>query len=148
MREYNPLSVVGSWTTPIGVYSVVEAVIPGEFLTTARDNKFFARENDGFGNATRVVQPNLGGSVIIRISASDPLNDQLSKAHLADRLTSSVVGLLSIKDLSGTSKVKAAEAFIEDFPDPKFSMQRGQWDWVFQVGKMLPYIGSHDTIGG
>ncbi len=148
MREYNPLKVVGSWATPLGVYNVLQAVIPAEFLSTSRDNKYFARENDLFGNSTRVVQPNTGGQITVRISRSDPINDDLTKAHLADRLTSSVVGLLSLKDLNGTTKVKSADAFIEDVPDPSFSNARGQWDWVFQVGKMLPYIGSHAKIGG
>jgi hypothetical protein len=147
MRQYNPLQVVGSWTTPIGVFDILQGVINGEFLTSSRDNKFFTRENDLAGNATRIVQPNQGGQLTVNISASDPVNAQLSGAHAADRLATNVIGLLLLKDLNGLTVVKNADAFLEDFPDPRFGNARGSWAWTWQIGKMTPFIAGHDTIG-
>ncbi len=148
MRQYNPLKVKGSWATPIGVFNILQGVIQGEFLTTSRDNKFFARENDLAGNSTRVVQPNAGGQLVVNISKSDPVNKLLTDAHYQDRLNTNVAGLLLLNDGNGTSKVRCVDAFLEDVPDFTASEARGSFAWVWQIGKMVPTIGGHDTIGG
>ena len=148
MRQYNPLKVKGSWATPIGTFNILQATIEGEFLTTQMDNKPFARENDLHGNSVRVVQPNAGGQLSVVISRGDPVNAQLSKAHLADLLSTNVVGFLLLNDLNGGTRVACADAFLEGQPDPSFSNVRGSWPWTWQVGNMQKKIAGYDIVGG
>lgn len=151
LREYNPLRVVGSWTTltPLGTIDILDGHIDGgDFASVTTDNARWAREHDGNGNATRVYQPNNGGSVAVTLSASSPTNLKLTQAVAADGITESVVGLLLLKDLNGSTVVEMEGAFLEDVPDPTFGSTRGERVWVFQAAAVNKVIGGHELAGG
>lgn len=144
LRQYDPLQVVGSWTTPSGVVDILDGRIEGEFLRVLRDNKRWTREHDAHGNATRVKNNNRGGAVEVVISASSPTNAALSKRAQADDLTENVVGALLLKDLNGNTVIEADGAFIEDVPDPSFGNTRGDRTWIWQCAAVRPNLGGHN----
>ncbi len=144
LRQNDPLKVVASWTTPLGVINILDGRIDGDYMTVASDNKRWTRDHDGNGNATRTKNNNRGGTVSITLSASSPLNDRLSQAVQADDLSDNVVGVLVIKDLSGTTLIEADGAFLEDAPDPTFGNNRGQRVWVWQCASQRRFVGGHN----
>lgn len=144
LRQYNPLQVVGSWTTATGSVDILDGRIDGSFLQTTSDNKRWARENDQHGNATRVKMNNRGGTITVTLSASSPTNSQLSARVEADDATEAVVGFLLLKDLNGNTVVEADGAFLEDIPDPSFGSDRGSRAWVFQCAAVRKFVGEHD----
>lgn len=146
LRQYDPLQVTGSWSTPIGVFDIVDgAISPGDFAAVARDNPTWARESDRGGNATRVKNNNKGGTVTITLSASSPTNATLMAAQGTDELTENVVGPLVLKDLNGDTVVTALGAFINSTPDPSFGSERGARVWVWEVAQINTILGGHDA---
>lgn len=146
LRQLDPLKVTASWTTasPLGVIDILQGAIDGDYMQTTRDNAKWAREHDRAGNATRVKNNNTGGTLAITVSASDPINDVLSRAVAIDDTTDNVVGVIVIRDLNGTTLVEADGCFLEDVPDATFGNTRGQRVWVWQCAKIRRFLGGHD----
>jgi hypothetical protein len=144
LRQYEPIQVVASWATVFGSIDVVDGAVEGEFLGVAMDNKRWSIEGDRAGNATRVKNNRRTGTVTITLSASSPTNAVLSALAQVDDGTENVVGLLLIKDLSGTTLIEADGAFIEDIPDLGFGSDRGSRVWVFRCASVTKYVGGHD----
>jgi len=144
-RQYDPLQVVGSWTTPgtFGVVDIMDGTIDGEFAAVARDNPRFAREHDRAGNTTRVKNNNRGGTVTITLSASSPTNETLANVQELDDLTETQVGVLLLKDLNGNTVIEADGAFLQDQPDPTFGAERGTRAWIFECSAIRVHNGGH-----
>lgn len=146
LRQYNPLQVVGSFTTPgpFGTVDIVDGSIDGEFAAVASDNPTWTREHDRAGNSTRVKNNNEGGTITITLAASSPTNARLSGVHELDRVSENQVGVLLLKDLNGNTVIEADGAFIADTPDPSFGAERGTRAWVFECASIRKFIGGHD----
>lgn len=144
LRDYDPLKVVGSWTTPVGVFDILEGRINGEFVSITRDNPNWTREQDMAGNATRVKNPSKGGSFTITLDASSPTNATFSKLMQTDDLEEGIVGVIILKDLNGDTVLEADGAFIEGPPATSFGNTRGERTWTFQCAAIRHYLGGRD----
>lgn len=146
IRVYNPLQVVGSWTTPTGVIDLSDgAVADQDFFTTSPDGPEWIREKDGRGNFTAVYQPgNRGGTFALAVSASSALNEQLSARVIASR-TTLVVGLLLVRDLNGATIINHANAFLVGIPGKGFGPARGMNLWTWEVGQIDMVLGGHNV---
>lgn len=147
LRQYDPLQVVASWTTP-GPYGTVD-IVDGrvddqEFLNSGRDKKRWELEGDGNANATRVKQNRKTGTISITLSASSPTNETLSKIAALDDASENQVGALVIRDLNGQTIVTCTGAFLEDVPDPTFGATRGERVWTWRCATIVPFVGGHD----
>jgi len=144
LRQYDPLQVVGSFTSLAGSVDILDGSIDGgDFAALATDAVTWTRENDRGGNATRVKSNNRGGSISISLSASSPTNAALSTLAQADYVSENVVGVLVLRDLNGTTVITCNGAFIEDIPDFAFGSTRGQRTWVFQCAEIVVFAGGH-----
>lgn len=143
MREYNPIKVVGSWTTPVGTFDILDGTIDGEFVTESPDNARWSREHDRFGNSTRVRNNNRGASLAVTFSASSPTNGILSGLVQVDDVSSGIVGLLKLKDLNGNTVVECDGAFLEDMPPAAFGSDRGSRTWTWQCAAVRKFVGGH-----
>lgn len=144
LRQYDPIQVVGSWSTPAGVVDILDGRISGEFFSTSKDNPRWSREFDAHGNATRVKNNNRGGSFSVTLSASSPTNAILSARVAADYLSENLVGPMILKDLNGDTVLEADGCFIEDVPDLSFGQERGSRTWVFQCAALRIFAGGHE----
>lgn len=147
LRQYDPLAVVGSWTTltPLGSIDILDGgVDDGDFLTETSDNPRWTREHDRQGNATRVRNHNRGGSFTITLSASSPTNTLFSRAVQADDVSEDVVGALVLKDLNGNTVIEADGAYIVDMAVVSYGASRGSRVWVFDCAEKRSFIGGHD----
>lgn len=145
LRQYDPIRVIGSFSTAAGSVDILDGTIdPGDFVTVASDNPRWARERDRGGNATRVKMNNRGGLVTVNLSASSPTNTKLSTLVQIDGVSENVVGVLLLRDLNGNSVVTATGAFISDIPDPSFGSDRGTRAWVWECAEIEKFVGGHD----
>jgi hypothetical protein len=145
LRQYRSKKVVGSWITPYGATDILHGrVLTGDFLTTARDNPDWVRENDGHSNGTRTRNPNDGGMVTVILSASSPTNSKLSRLQKQDRLTEDVVGALTLKDLNGDTVVVGLGCFLTMIPMPTFAIERGSRLWTWECTALETFLGGHD----
>lgn len=149
MRQYNPLQVTASWTTPTGAVDIVDgAIADGDFLSIERDNDNFTREHDLAGNATRVFNANRGGRFTVILSASSPTNTALSARVVADRVAQNIVGAFVSQDLNGDSVIEADDAFLVGPPRTiTYGQSRGSRAWVFEAGTIRNFVGGHNVIG-
>lgn len=145
LRGYNPLKVVCSWAPAnVATIDIADGRVAGDFFSAVRDNPDWIRESDEFGNATRIYKNNKGGQVTISLFASSPTNDLLSAAHIADRVTQNVVGVLVVSDLSGTSRMVCTGAYISAMPDfARSGASVGQVAWVWDCADIQTFIGGH-----
>ncbi len=146
LRQYNPLEVVGTFTTPgpFGAIDILDGRVSEEFMALTRDNKLWVREFDQAGNATRVKVNNRGGILPITLSASSPTNATLSGVVALDNGSENQVGVVSVSDLNGTTTIVAEGAFLEDVPDPSFSGSRGSRTWIWQCQLIRVFVGGHN----
>lgn len=149
MRQYVPMKVVATWVTPgpFGTIDIVDGHIEdSDFFNTTKDNPTWAREHDGAGNATRVKNDNEGGSVTVVIGKSSPTNAQLSGVVALDRVSENQVGILTFKDMNGSTIGVCEDAFLEDEPEAGFGATRGSNSWTWQCSSIRKFIGGHDTV--
>jgi hypothetical protein len=145
LRQYDPQQVIGTWATPLGSFDILDGRIdPGTFITPARNTRRWALENDGNNNSTRVKQPDRTASITVELSASSPTNAVLSRLAAIDDTTENVVGVLTLRDLSGDTLVVATGAFLEDVPDPSYGSERGTRSWVWLCARLDVDVGGHD----
>lgn len=146
LRGYNPLKVICSWAPAnFATIDIADGRVAGDFFSVARDNADWTREADEFGNATRVYRNNKGGTITINLFGSSPTNAVLSQAQIADTVTQNVVGVLTVTDLSGTSKVVATGAYISTMPNlARASGTVGQVSWVWDCQSIVQFVGGHD----
>lgn len=145
LHQYVPVKVVAAFTTPLGTVDITGMMREQEFITAARVTATWSIEGDGNGNATRVKNSNKVGDLSITVSASDPVNDRLSKLAITDEQTEAVVGILKVRDLSGTSEIVMRGAFIETVPPPSFAGTRGVRVWRWLAAKQDSFVGGHGT---
>jgi hypothetical protein len=145
LREYNPIQVVGSFAGVWGSVDILEGAVVGDFLNITRDRSLWERETDGFGNSVRVRHNNIGGRVVVQLSASSPTNDTLSKIVLSDVVAETNVGYLWLQDLNSDSRIIGTGAFIADFPQLTFGTNRGGRSWTFECAaiQILGVLGHY-----
>jgi hypothetical protein len=146
LRVFNPLQVVGSWTTPTGVLDLSDGVVlDQDFFSTAPAGNEWEIEADGNGNTTAVYKPgNRHGTFSLAVSASSALNLQLSGRVIASR-TTLVKGLLLVRDLNGDTVINHANAFLQGIPGKGFGQARGMNLWVWNVGQVDAILGGHNV---
>ncbi len=143
LHQYVPIKVVASFTHPTGTVDITGMMREQDFVTAARTNPTWSIEGDGNGSATRTKNSSKVGSLDILVSNSDPVNDKLSKLALLDEQLENVVGILKVRDMSGTSEIVMRGAFIETIPPPGFGATRGVRVWRWLAAKQDSFVGGH-----
>jgi hypothetical protein len=138
------IDVVGAWVVPTGTVDILEGRISDEFFGQEYDNDTWEHEGDGQGNGTRTKNPNDSGMLTITLSASSPTNDVLSALVLRDKVTEDVVGVLTLRDLSGTSTLIGSGAYIPRMTSLQFARARGQRVWRFKCTSIDAFAGGHN----
>ena len=148
LHNYTPIKVIGIWL-PLGVaqINIVDGRVDGEFASFARDNDDWVEEHDAHGNETRTKMTNRGGNLAITLSKSSPTNALLSAANILDRETETVVGPLTLKDMSGTTLIQGVQAYLKGKPSTiSFGNSRGDYVWNFRLVGVTDFAGGHTAL--
>lgn len=115
----------------------------GTFLEITADAQQFSKVTGADGYTTRVKTNNYGGTLTLTLSQSSPSNDVLSALLNADRLRNAGVVPILIKDLTGTTKIFSATAWIQQMPDVAYGNAINNRAWVFDLAEMDTFIGGN-----
>jgi hypothetical protein len=150
LSQYDPEKVVASFApnaaAGIAAIDITNGAIAGSFLTVTKNNPRWAKEGDRAGNQTRVKNNDRSGTITVELSASSPTNAALSAAAIADDASEAVVGSVVIKDLNGTTLVKASGCYLTQVADASFGSERGSRTWVWECTVIDDFIGGHDVV--
>lgn len=146
LHQQSPLEVVGTFEGPGFNVDITEGHITGDWLEATANSPDWLMEVDGQGNVTRTYVADESGVVPLTCSGSSPLNDELSKLRRKDRESMTIVGVLKLKDLRGTTRIDGINAFIEGKPSKRFSTTGpGQITWRFLCAELDMFIGGAET---
>lgn len=115
----------------------------GTFLEVAADNQQFSKTTGADGFTTRVKSNNNGATATVTLAQSSPSNDYLSGLAAADRLTSTGIVPILIKDLSGSTIIFAGTCWIQQIPDASFGNEINNRSWVFDMAEADVFLGGN-----
>lgn len=115
----------------------------GTFLEITSDTQQFSKTTGADGFTTRVKSNNNGATATVTLAQSSPSNDFLSGLAAADRLTNSGIVPVLIKDLSGTTLIFAATAWIQQVPDSSFGNEINNRSWVLDMAEADIFLGGN-----
>ncbi|MFT9498022.1 phage structural protein [Anaerosolibacter sp.] len=92
------------------------------------------------GEVTRNIDPNRQYTVTLKLKQSSDDNDYLSNLHDLDRATGRGMRPLAIKDLTGSTRFFAKEAWVTKHPTVSKEKESGTNEWVLETGPVDDYI--------
>lgn len=116
----------------------------GTFLEITADNQQFSKVVGADGYTTRVKSNNYGGVMTLTLAQTSPSNDYLSGILHLDRASNTGVVPILIKDLSGTTVIFSATAWIQQFPDVSFGNEMNNRAWTFDLAEIDIMIGGNE----
>lgn len=138
-KTYNPDEVILTFgPVPLGGYG------PGTFITVERDERSFTKMVGADGEVSRTRNKNQSGKVRFRVRQSSATNDILSGYLGADEAGGVGVFPLEVKDLSGTTLLTAANAWIDGVPTAEFGKEEAEREWVIECDKLVGLLGGNN----
>jgi len=95
------------------------------------------------GEVSRSIDPDTTVEVTMTLATTSDSNDTLMEAYEADRTYGSGMQELIIKDLSGSTIVSAAQAWVANMPTKKFGKKIDKNEWTMHTGQASSFIGGN-----
>lgn len=93
------------------------------------------------GEVARSLDPDQRCQVTINLLGTSSSNDKLSALHAADKATGKGMLPLLIKDLSGSTILAAAQAWVVNNPKREFGKEVGDVEWTLETGSAIYVSG-------
>lgn len=135
-KNYDPAKVVVSFRGALLV-----GFMDGTFVTAERTEDAYAMAVGASGDVARVRNRNRTGSITVTLMQTSPSNDALSAIAAADELSGLGYGQAIIKDLNGTTLVRAVNAWIRKLPAAEHSSDLVGRQWVLDCAELEMYLG-------
>ncbi len=108
----------------------------GTFIDAERSEDGFTKHVGSLGDVTRVRSMDRSGKVTLTLMAQSPINDLLYAIADADEGTGLNYGPLAIKDLNGTMRCHAHQAWIKKLPKVERAKESGAVVWEFECASL------------
>lgn len=138
---YDPGSIVLSWGSILA-----QGYAKGTFVKVARDEDAFSKDVGADGEVSRARNRNRAGSVTFTLMQASATNDAFSAQAQADELLGTGVAPLLIKDLFGTTLLRAPNAWIRKKADVEFGKEQGDREWILDCDQLLGNVGGQTTL--
>lgn len=139
VRTYDPKKIMLTFGTVIftGFGETVVSIEPGG------DAFEMAQGADGTIDRTN---KNMNHYIVtVTLKQTSITNDDLSRIHIADKLSNTGKFPLTVKDLNGTSDFFAPIAWIIGDPTSDYAATSGDREWKFQTGTAVNVVGGNLT---
>lgn len=122
----------------------LQSFADGSMVKPSRKEDSYSMVTGAQGDTVRIRNRNRTGSVAVQLLQSSPTNDLLSAIADQDEQFGTGAGTLMIKDLRGTTLIRATNAWIRKYPDPEFAKTHTNREWIFDcaVIEFTPVGGS------
>ena len=118
----------------------------GTFIDVEREVDTFTKKVGSLGDVARSKSLNRSGKITITVMDTHPVNDLLAALIIEDEQFATAVGPFTLKDRSGTSEVRATEAWIMKVPKMGRAQQSGNNVYVFEAASI--YIKHGGSLFG
>jgi hypothetical protein len=142
VRNYSPIDVE---ILLAGFYKV-GGFIDGSFITISKDVQPYQTTRTSDGQVARTFIKDYTYTVTLRLAATSPANDILSKIYNLDTQTQYMKFPLFVKDARGTSLFLAPTCWIKNVPDLEFSNQVTERTWVLQASQCVTNFGGNAEV--
>ena len=139
-KTYDPKKIILTFR---GI--LVRGYAGGTFINVNREADGFTKSVGASGDVTRVRSNDRSGTVAVTLQAESPANDALSAVAIADELTGDQTGALLLKDLNGTTLIRAEAAWIRKFPEFEYADEGGNREWMFDCAELEMLVGGNTT---
>lgn len=99
------------------------------------------------GEVARSLDPDSRVKVTIKLTSASAGNDTLTAQYKLDQSTGSGIAPLLIKDLSGTTLLSAAQAWVTKLPKTTKGKEVGTIEWELETGPSDFTVGGNETSG-
>ena len=135
-KNYDPDRVVlALFGIPITGYA------DGTFINVERDTETFTKSIGAQGDVVRVRSRDKSGTITVTLMSSSPANDLLSARMILDEETGLGYGPALVKELNGTTLVKAGNAWIEKPPSVEYGKEDGTREWKIVCANLEMFVG-------
>lgn len=144
VHKYNPKKITGSWKGQIGTREFAvqfSGYMDGTFVTAEYDEEAATKHIGAQGEASVVLNCNKGAKIVITLIQGSDVNDKLSDLVGDANRNYLPVGVLTFEDLNGTTKIKAAEAWILKTSKVEFGKDITAREWTFDTGEADIHVG-------
>lgn len=136
MKQYDPKKIVITFG---GI--LIQGYADGTFVNAERSEDAFETSVGAGGDVTRVRNNNRTGTVTLTLQSESLTNDLLSAKAAVDEASGRGVGSLFIKDLNGTTLVRAESAWIKKMPGTEYADSGGNREWVIDCAELEIHAG-------
>jgi hypothetical protein len=143
LLKYNPKKITGSWSGSInGREFAVQfsGFMDGTFFEAEYDEDQVTKHVGGQGDATAVINANLGALFTVTLVQGSPVNGALSLLIPNARRNFLPTGAFSFEDLNGTTIARTREAWIKKVAKIEYGKDVSGRVWTFDCGEaeLLP----------
>ncbi len=146
LRTFDPEKVTVTWSPPTGAIDMTEGLIDGDgAITEAKDAPEWTRRGDRNGNMLRIKSCKKGGTLSLTYVAEAPIQNELSALINTDQQTGTVIGVLKVKDLNGSTVAVYTGAFIESGPPLSFGTSAADRLFVMGYAERVVVYGGNEA---
>lgn len=145
MGSYSFLNVSASIVGPGGVISI------GQGEGSAEEGISYAMSGDknqmttgADGSVMHSLKGGKSGTITIRLLKTSKVNNKLTKLYNIQTNDAKLHGqnVIVIRDTARGDVITGREAAFKKLPDNAFASTGNTMEWVFDVGKLDPFLGS------
>lgn len=134
----------------------VNVIFAGTEITGYADDDFVEIEplGDGIkstigadGEVARSIDPDSRVKVTLKLTSASGANDTLTAQYKLDQSTGGGIAPLLIKDLSGSTLLSAAQAWVTKLPKTTKGKEVGTIEWELETGPADFTVGGNETAG-
>lgn len=149
LLKYNPKKIVGSWSGSIGEreFSVpFVGFMDGTFFEAEYDEDHVTKHVGSQGDATAVLNCNLGALFTVTFVQGSPVNAALSLLVPNARRNYLPTGTFKFEDLNGSTVAKTTQAWIKKTAKIEFGKDVTGRIWTFDCGEAELVPGSAENF--
>jgi len=137
-KTYNPREVIVTFRgVPLSGFT------DGTFIEGSRNNPSWNTSVGADGEGVRAKSNDKSGTVTLTLLQSSASNLSLATLAQLDELAGEGSGQLEVVDLSGTTVMSAADAWIQQPADISFGQEKEDRVWVFETDDLFMLHGGN-----
>lgn len=99
------------------------------------------------GEVARSMDPDTRVKVTLKLTSASGANDTLTAQYKLDQATGKGIAPLLVKDLSGSTLLSAAQAWVTKLPKKTNGKEVGTVEWELETGPADYTVGGNETSG-
>jgi hypothetical protein len=142
VNQYDPNNNIVTFCSVL-----IQGFADGTYIEVERDEDGWSKQKGSQGDTTWVRNRNRGGKITVTLMAGSPTNDALNLIAQQDELLGTGVGPASVREIGGTTFVRATFARIQKRPAITRSKDGSHTvQWIFDCADLEPSVGGLVTM--